>query len=75
MLSEFSNRNYYNGVYIQPVERYRQWFFSLDVDMSKIKTKRKFLKGLFSVLNAVKIPFPALEYSRVNHFKLNPIYF
>ena len=75
MLSEFSNRNYYNGVYIQPVERYRQWFFSLDVDMSKIKTKRKFLKGLFSVLNAVKIPFPALEYSRVNQFKLNPIYF
>jgi hypothetical protein len=75
MLSEFSNRNYYNGVYIQPVERYRQWFFSLDVDMSKIKTKRKFLKGLFSVLNAVKIPFPALEYSSVNHFKLKPIYF
>ncbi len=75
MLSEFSNRSYYNGVYIQPVERYRQWLFSLDVDFTKIKTKRKFLKGLFSVLNAVKVPFPALEYSRVNQFKLNPFYF
>jgi hypothetical protein len=75
MLSEFTNRNYYNGAYIQPVERYRQWLLSLDVDFTKIKTKRKFLKGLFSVLNAVKIPFPALEYSRVNQLKVNPFYF
>lgn len=45
-------------------DRYRRYFLSLDVDLTRIKTRSKFLKGLFSALNCFKIPFPALEFSR-----------
>lgn len=43
--------------------RYRQYYFSLDADLTRIKTKSKFLKTLFSCLNVIKIPFPNLELS------------
>lgn len=43
--------------------RYRQGYFSLDVDLTRIKTKSRFLKSVFSCLNMVKIPFPNLELS------------
>lgn len=43
--------------------RYRQGYFSLDVDLTRIKTKSKVLKSVFSCMNMIKIPFPNLELS------------
>lgn len=43
--------------------RYRQGYLSLDVDLTRIKTKSKLLKSVFSCLNVIKIPFPNLELS------------
>lgn len=43
--------------------RYQQGYFSLDVDLTRIKTKSKLLKSVFSCLNIIKIPFPNLELS------------
>ncbi|MES2567633.1 MAG: DUF2279 domain-containing protein [Bacteroidota bacterium] len=43
--------------------RYRQGYFSLDLDLTRIKTKSKVLKSVFSCLNMIKIPFPNLEFS------------
>lgn len=43
--------------------RYRQSYFSLDVDLTRIKTKSKILKSVFYCLNIIKIPFPNLEFS------------
>jgi len=45
------------------IKRYRQWYLSPDIDLTKIKTKSKFLRTAFSVLNVLKIPAPALELS------------
>jgi hypothetical protein len=45
------------------IQRRRQWYLSPDIDLTKIKTRSKFLKTSFSVLNAIKIPAPALEFS------------
>lgn len=45
-------------------ERHRQYYLSLDVDLSRIKTENHLLKTLFSVVGFIKIPAPALEYSR-----------
>lgn len=45
-------------------ERYRQYYFSLDADLTKIKTRSKFLKSVFSCINIIKIPFPNLELSQ-----------
>ncbi len=52
-------------------DRYRQFYFSLDADLTRIKTKSKVLKSLFSIINIIKIPFPNLELSE-NKIKFNP---
>lgn len=54
---------------------YRQFYLSIDVDLSKIKTNSKFLKTLFSTINFIKIPAPALEYNTKNGFKFHFLYF
>ncbi|MEY8847588.1 DUF2279 domain-containing protein [Psychroserpens sp. XS_ASV72] len=55
--------------------RQRQFYLSLDVDLSKIKTKSRLLQSLFDVFNTIKVPFPTLEFNDKNGFKLHYIYF
>jgi hypothetical protein len=52
----------------------RQYLLSLDIDLQKIPVKQPWLKTLFHVLNYIKIPFPALEYSNTG-IKFHGIYF
>jgi hypothetical protein len=42
--------------------RYRKYYVSLDVDLTKIKTKSRVLKTAFSIFNCFKVPFPTLEF-------------
>lgn len=44
--------------------RQRQFYLSLDVNLNEIKTNSKLLKVVFDVFNAVKIPFPTLEFNK-----------
>ncbi len=55
--------------------RYRQYLLSVDIDLSKIKTRNKFLKAVCNTFNFVKIPAPALEYNSLGKFKFHPIMF
>lgn len=41
---------------------YRQWYLSLDIDLTRIKTRSGFLRAVFYTLNAVRVPLPALEF-------------
>jgi hypothetical protein len=45
-------------------ERYRQFYLSLDIDLTRIKTRSAFLRGLFMAIGFIKIPAPALEFSK-----------
>lgn len=54
--------------------RYRQWYLAPDIDLTKIKTKSKFLKTALFVLNSFKFPAPSLELSNGN-VKWNWIHF
>ncbi len=56
-------------------ETYRQFFTSIDVDLTKIKTKSPFLKTVFNVFNFVKIPAPTIEYRSNGDFKFHAVYF
>ncbi len=56
-------------------EKHKQFYLSLDLDLTKINTKSHFLKTVFSVLNTVKIPAPTLEYSPQRGFKFYALYF
>jgi hypothetical protein len=56
-------------------ERFRQFYLSFDVDLTKIETKSHFLKTFFSVFNTLKIPSPTIEYSPQRGFKFYALYF
>jgi uncharacterized protein YfiM (DUF2279 family) len=45
-------------------ERYRQFYLSLDVDLTRIKTRSKVLKTIFYAVGYLKIPAPALEFNK-----------
>lgn len=55
--------------------RFRQFYLSFDLDLTKIETKSHFLRTIFSVLNSVKIPAPTIEYSAHSGFKFHALYF
>lgn len=42
-------------------DRTTEFYLSLDIDLTRIKTNSHFLKGLFTVLNVIKIPAPAIS--------------
>jgi hypothetical protein len=45
------------------IPRLRQWYLAPDIDFTKIPTNSKFLKAVLFVLNAFKLPAPALVLS------------
>lgn len=55
-------------------DRYRKFFCSLDVDLTKIPTKSPPMKAFLGAVSFIKIPFPALEFSR-GKFKFHILYF
>ncbi len=59
----------------QPIASYRQFFASIDVDLTKIKTDSGFLKTVFNIFNFVKIPAPSIEYRSNGDFKFHFLYF
>ena len=54
---------------------YKQFYLSLDVDLTRIETKSHFLKTLFSIVNCIKVPAPTLEFSRNSQLKGYFVYF
>lgn len=65
------NGHYYN---LTNIKRYRQFYFSPDIDFTRIKTKNKFLKTTFFVLNSFKFPAPSIELSN-KHIRYHWIHF
>lgn len=54
-----------NIIFNRPdIKRFRQWYLAPDIDLTKIKTNKKGVKFLFTVLSAFKFPAPALEFSK-----------
>jgi hypothetical protein len=56
------------------IPRLRRFYLSADIDLTRIKTRSKVVRGLFFALNMIKIPAPTLEYNR-NGFVVHGIYF
>ena len=46
------------------IPRYRQWYIAPDIDLTKIKTKSRFVRTSLFLLNCLKFPAPALEFSK-----------
>ncbi|MBL7869635.1 MAG: DUF2279 domain-containing protein [Flavobacterium lindanitolerans] len=70
-----ANDELVNTIFLPEKERTRQFYLSLDVDLTKINTNSHFLKTLFSVFNSVKIPAPTIEFRELGGIKWHFIYF
>lgn len=57
------------------VQRYRRFFLSADIDWDRIPTKSPYVKTLFSILNIVKVPFPAMEFNTKGEVIFHPMFF
>jgi len=75
MLGAKVNPKYIEGNPLPYYQRYRQYFFSLDIDMARIKTKSHFARFLLNGLNFIKIPFPTLEYNEKDGVVFHFLYF
>ena len=53
---------------------FRQYYLSIDFDLTSIKSRSKAVNTLLFVANMIKIPAPALEFSQ-NGIKFHPLYF
>jgi hypothetical protein len=70
-----SNPTVVNGEPIPEFQRYRQYYASLDVDLTKIKTRWPLLNGLFKVFGFIKIPAPTVEFNEGGKTKFYFFYF
>lgn len=43
------------------IPRVRQWYLAPDIDLSKIKTRKRGVRLMLNMLNVIKFPAPALE--------------
>ena len=57
-------RDFQNGQY--GFQSFRQYYLGLDFDLSYIKTDKKWLKAALFVLDLIKLPSPAFEFSKNN---------
>lgn len=69
MLSSQKNNLFLND------DRFRQFYLSFDVDLSKIETNSHFLKTIFSLFNTIKIPAPTFEINSLGKSKFHVFYF
>ena len=75
MILEFDNPVEYRGEPFPHLDRYRQHLFSLDLDLSRIPARKRWVRILLQTANTIKIPFPAVEFNRVDGIKSHPVYF
>lgn len=82
MIGGSSNPSQVNGVAMPHFERYRKFFLSPDVNLTRINTNSDIVKTSLGVLDFIKFPAPALQFakdtadfSKQPKLKLKGIYF
>ena len=55
------------------IKRYKRFLLSLDIDLTKIETKNKTLKTIYSIVNVLKVPAPAIELNTLGKFRLHAV--
>ena len=75
MLGGSENLPEYDGESVPEFKRIPQFYLSLDIDLTKIPTRSKVLKGIFTVFGFIKIPFPTIEYNAEDNFTFYYLYF
>lgn len=75
MIGGYSNPSVVDGKSVSAFDRYRQYYLSLDIDLSRIQTHSKFLSGFFKVINFIRLPAPAIEFNNGHRTKFYALCF
>jgi uncharacterized protein YfiM (DUF2279 family) len=70
-----ANDEFVNTIFLPESKRYRQFYLSIDVDLTKIETKSHFVKTILTLFNTIKIPAPTFEIKGSGEMKVHLIYF
>lgn len=73
MIGSYQNPSHYDGNTMPSLQRQRQYYLSLDIDLTKIKTRSRFLRHFLVLANCLKIPFPTLEYNTEDGFQMHAV--
>lgn len=65
----------YNGAPVPQFQRYRQFYFAPDFNLTRIKTKSQFLRVVFNATRFIKFPLPAIEYNEKQKWVFHGIFF
>jgi len=57
------------------IQRNRQFYLSLDIDLTRIKTKSKFANTVLGAFGFIKFPFPAIEFNQNGKTQFKGLYF
>lgn len=63
-----------NKVDRSDIDRYPQFYLSLDVDFTRVKTKKPAVKILLHLIDLIKVPSPTLEFNK-NGVQFHPLFF
>lgn len=63
------------GLPLPHFSRQRQFYLSLDVDLTRIKTRSKVLKTCFELISFIKIPAPAIEVNSAGQWRGHWLHF
>lgn len=75
MYGEFENKLTWGGKPLPMATRHRQFLVSFDIDWEEIPTDKIWLKHLFTALNYIKLPFPAVEWNQETGWRAHALYF
>ncbi|MBO9634849.1 MAG: hypothetical protein J7578_17190, partial [Chitinophagaceae bacterium] len=66
----------YNGEHYSytDIDRTRHFFLAPDIDLTRIRTNKKWLRSVLFVANMIKIPSPAIELSNKGKFRAHWMY-
>ena len=59
----------------EPLQPYRQYYLTVDLNLRSIKTRSKVLRTAFYILDIFHLPAPALEFNNQNKFKFHALYY
>lgn len=63
------------GELLPELQRTRQFYLSLDVDLTRIRTRKRWLRTIFQAVALIKFPFPAMEVNTAGQVRFHPFYF
>ena len=75
LLGSRTNPVIYHAHPLPYFERSRSFYMAPDIDYARIRVNSEILQSIFTALNFIKFPTPAIEYNTVNGFVFHWIFF